>query len=161
MTSFNGTTIRAHLAKKGISTSNGAEAAARGGYLRVVTASKPHALGTLKLRHGKGMKRDCSYVGVRKTYKISLRGLALYGGPKEEVDAYRLTAHALKVLVGEIKERRKRGRKVPKVVVRVDKARGVIKVEKAKTERIIKQNEREALSPIALRPTKRQEIKAS
>ena len=57
------------------------------------------------------MKRDCSYVGIRKTYKIALGALALYGGQNEEVDTYRLTAHALKTLVGAIEERKRRGMK--------------------------------------------------
>jgi hypothetical protein len=72
----------------------------------VVTASKPHAKDTLKLRNGKGMKRDYAYVNFKDTYKVSLGALARYGfGKKEEVDAYRLTNHAVRVLAGEVATR--------------------------------------------------------
>ncbi|EHK97492.1 hypothetical protein M7I_6758 [Glarea lozoyensis 74030] len=143
MTSFHGTSIRTHLASKGIVTATGAEAAAKAGYLRVVTASKPHALGTLKLRNGKGMKRDCSYVGLRNTYTIALGALARYGGVREEVDAYRLTAHALRVLVGGIEERRGReGKTVRRRSVGAEKE----KVEKERKDRIVREIEREVLS---------------
>ncbi|TVY51615.1 hypothetical protein LSUE1_G010148, partial [Lachnellula suecica] len=98
MTSFHGSTVKAHLASKGIKTSSGALAAERSGHLRVVTASKPLAKDVLKLRDGKGMKRDSCYVGIRRTYSVELRVLALYGFGREEVDAYRLTAHALRKL---------------------------------------------------------------
>jgi hypothetical protein len=110
MTSFNGTSIRKHLAEKGIKKRTGVEAAKYSGYLRVATASEPYALHTLKLRNGKGMKRDCSYVNIKKTYTIELRALALYGFGKEQVDAYCLTTHATKKLVEAIlaeKEKRK------------------------------------------------------
>ena len=48
------------------------------------------------------MKRDCSYVNVKEAYDVSLKALARYGFDREEVDKYRLTAHALGVLLGEI-----------------------------------------------------------
>jgi hypothetical protein len=111
MTSFNGTPIKKHLASRGIKHKFGAVAAQRSGYRRVVTASKPYAKDTLKLRNGKGMKRDCSYVNVKETYEVSLSALAKYGFGKEEVDAYRLTAHALKVLLEEVAKRDKRAAK--------------------------------------------------
>jgi hypothetical protein len=109
MTSFNGTPIKKHLAAKGIKHKLGSVAAQRSGYLRVVTASKPCAKDTLKLRNGRGMKRDCSYVNVKEAYDVSLKALARYGFDREEVDKYRLTAHALKVLLGEIVRWRRRG----------------------------------------------------
>ncbi|RDL31341.1 uncharacterized protein BP5553_09550 [Venustampulla echinocandica] len=114
MTSFNGTSIRKHLAAKGIEIRTEALAAQRAGYLRVVTTSKPHTHDTLKLRNGKGMKRDCSYVGIRETYRVQLSALALYGSAKEEVDRYRLTGHATKRLVeavGDAAAKRCRGGK--------------------------------------------------
>ena len=112
MTSFNGTPIKKHLATKGIKHKFGAVAAQRSGYLRVVTASKPCAKDTLKLRNGRGMKRDCSYVNFKKSYEVSLSALARYGLGKEEVDKYRLTAHALKVLLGEVVKRGGMGKKL-------------------------------------------------
>lgn len=111
MTSFNGTVIKKHLAAKGIKKRTGAEAAAYSGYLRVATASKPYAQDTLKLRNGKGMKRDCSYVNIKHTYMIELRALALYGNRNEDVDAYRLTAHATKKLIEAILEYKERKKK--------------------------------------------------
>ena len=107
MTSFHGSTVKAHLAAKGIHTASGTLAAERSGHLRVVTASKPHAKDVLKLRDGKGMKRDSCYVGIRRTYAVELRVLALYGFGREEVDAYRLTAHATKKLVESVRVRAK------------------------------------------------------
>ncbi|KAG9231261.1 hypothetical protein BJ875DRAFT_517596 [Amylocarpus encephaloides] len=98
MTSFSNTSIRLHLASKGIKRQTGAIAAAKGGYLRVVTASKPTSKDSLKLRFKKGMKRDSSYVGIKRTFKIGLRALALYGRRNEAVDSYRLTGHALRLL---------------------------------------------------------------
>ncbi|TVY34453.1 hypothetical protein LSUB1_G006004, partial [Lachnellula subtilissima] len=107
MTSFHGSTVKAHLAAKGIHTTSGTLAAERSGHLRVVTASKPHAKDVLKLRDGKGMKRDSCYVGIRRTYAVELRVLALYGFGRGEVDAYRLTAHATKKLVEGVRVRAK------------------------------------------------------
>jgi len=125
MTSFHGSTVKAHLAAKGIKTDSGTEAAERSGHLRVVTASKPHAKDVLKLRNGKGMKRDSSYVGIRRTYIIELRALALYGFGKEEVDAYRLTAHATKKLLESIRKRAK--------ITKVRKA-SITKAKKSRVE---------------------------
>lgn len=105
MTSFHGSTVKAHLASKGIVTASSSLAAERSGHLRVVTASKPHAKDVLKLRDGKGMNRDSCYVGIRRTYGVELRVLALYGFGREEVDAYRLTAHATKKLVESVRVR--------------------------------------------------------
>lgn len=129
MTSFNGTSIKKHLAAKGIKKRTGAEAAAFSGYLRVATASKPFAQDTLKLRNNKGMKRDCSYVNIKNTYTVELRALALYGSRKEEVDTYRLTAHATKKLIEAIlehKERKtKKGKGTQKALEKKSKKTGV------------------------------------
>ncbi|TVY42806.1 hypothetical protein LOCC1_G007472 [Lachnellula occidentalis] len=101
MTSFHGSTVKAHLAAKGIHTASGTLAAERSGHLRVVTASKPYAKDVLKLRDGMGMKRDSCYVGIRRTYAVELKVLARYGFGREEVDGYRLTAFCVGEVGGE------------------------------------------------------------
>ncbi|CAG8975890.1 hypothetical protein HYALB_00006507 [Hymenoscyphus albidus] len=106
MTSFNNTLLKKYLAQKGI------------------------VCRYFEMRGGKGMKRDCSYVGVRRSYKISLRALAKYGNHNEEVDAYRLTAHATRAVneaIGTWKE------KCLKVEKKSEKAREK-KLEKPKKE---------------------------
>jgi hypothetical protein len=55
------------------------------------------------------MKRECFYVNMKSTYQVGLRAMARYGFGKEEVDAYRFSSHALKVLVREVV---RKGRKV-------------------------------------------------
>ncbi|KAH6662505.1 hypothetical protein B0J14DRAFT_645313 [Halenospora varia] len=125
MTSFNSTPIRTHLRQsRNQAFSSGSIAAQKSGYLRVVTASKPYAHDTLKLRNGKGMKRDCSYVGVRNTYMVGLGGLARYGGKGSEVGEYKLTAHALKVLVGRVEEERGRRGRWEKKAGKEEKGKG-------------------------------------
>ncbi|KAF8854613.1 hypothetical protein BDZ45DRAFT_693257 [Acephala macrosclerotiorum] len=120
ITSFHGNTIKSHLAQKGIKYTTGTLAAQKAGYLRIVTSSKPHAKDALKLRNGKGMKRDCAYVNVKQTFGVEVSALAKYGGKGEDVDAYRLTAHATKALVGVVSEyRERRGRTEKKLRVEV------------------------------------------
>jgi len=111
MTSFHGTAIRKHIAPKGMKAKTEALAAKRFGYLRVVTESRPHTQDTLKLRKGKGVKRDYSYINVKESFMIESRALALYG-LKEEVDAYRLTAQAMKKLIDAVREKKALGKKV-------------------------------------------------
>lgn len=132
MTSFHGSTVKAHLASKGIRTASGTLAAERSGHLRVVTASKPHAKDVLKLRDGKGMKRDSCYVGIRRTYSVELRVLALYGFGREEVDAYRLTAHATKKLVDSVRVRAK-----AKPKPKIGKGEGEKKGSKSKEKKLV------------------------
>jgi len=110
MTSFAGTPIKTHLKSKGITARTGAAAALRAGYLRVVTASKPHAKDALKLQNGKGMKRDYSYVNYKDTYTVSLGTLARYGCGNEGVDGFVVASHAVKVLLEDV-ERRAGGKK--------------------------------------------------
>jgi hypothetical protein len=115
MTSFANATIKSHLAAKGIKHTHGAVAAQRSGYLRVVTASKPSAKDTLKLRLGRGMKRDNSYVNVKESLEVSVRSLAKYGFGKEGVDHYCLTAHSLRLLLEEMERRKARQSKKSQV----------------------------------------------
>lgn len=56
MTSFNNTSIKKHMANKGIKFRSGVVAAQCSGYVRLVTASKPYTNNALKLRNGKGIK---------------------------------------------------------------------------------------------------------
>ncbi|CZR54737.1 uncharacterized protein PAC_04621 [Phialocephala subalpina] len=109
VTSFHGNTIKSHLAQKGINYKTGTLAAQKAGYLRIVTSSKPHAKDVLKLRNGKGMKRDCAYVNVKQTFGIEIAALAKYGGKGEDAE---LTAHAIKALVEAVLESRKRKRRM-------------------------------------------------
>jgi hypothetical protein len=44
------------------------------------------------------MKGDYSYVNVKYTYAVALKALARYCRRQEEMDAYRLTAYAVKTL---------------------------------------------------------------
>ena len=124
MTSFHGTAIKKHVAGKGLKVNTGTLAAQRFGYLRVATESKPYAKDTLKLRNGKGMKRDFCYVNVKQSYTIELKALAQYGF-KEEVDAYRLTAQASTKLINAVrlkeKGEKKMKQKVQKKIAQVKK----------------------------------------
>jgi len=106
MTSFGATSLKAHLSLKGLKFHTPALAAQYSGHLRVVTANKPFAKDVLKLRNGKGMKRDFSYVKIMETFGVEVRGLACYGFRREEVDAYCLTSHATRKVVEGIRERR-------------------------------------------------------
>ncbi|KUJ13004.1 uncharacterized protein LY89DRAFT_198170 [Mollisia scopiformis] len=109
ITSFHGSTIKSHLAAKGIKHSTGVEAAEKAGYLRIVTASKPHAKDVLHLRDGKGMKRDSAYVNVKETFWVEVSALAKYG-LGEDLNAYSLTNQSLKKLregAEEYKERKR------------------------------------------------------
>jgi hypothetical protein len=112
MTSFGATSLKAHLQLKGLKFHTPTLAAQYSGHLRVVTANKLFAKDALKLRDGKGMKRDFSYVKITETFGVEVRGLACYGFRREEVDAYCLTSHAMRKVVEGIRERREwmRGR---------------------------------------------------
>ncbi len=116
MTSFHGTAIKKHVAAKGVKLNTGVLAAQRFGYLRIATESRPFAKDTLKLRHGKAMRRDFCYFNIKHSYVIELQALAQYGF-KESVDSYRLTSQAMKRLINtvrskeEAKETNMKGRK--------------------------------------------------
>ena len=69
MTSFGATSLKSHLSLKGLKFHTPALAAQYSGHLRVVTANKPFAKDALKLKNGKGMKRDFSYVKIIDVYK--------------------------------------------------------------------------------------------
>jgi hypothetical protein len=130
MTSFHGTAIKTHAALKGIKYNTGTLAAHKLGYLRVVTESKPFAKHTLKLRNGKAMKRDFCYVNVKRSYTIGLQALAHYGS-REEVDAYRLTAHSTKTLYRAIRERMSLSNK------KIDKKQRKMTTHSGKKERLL------------------------
>ncbi|KAE9378629.1 hypothetical protein N431DRAFT_499419 [Stipitochalara longipes BDJ] len=95
----------------GLKVNTGTLAAQRFGYLRVATESKPFAKDTLKLRNGKGMKRDFCYVNVKQSYTIELKALAQYGF-REEVDAYRLTSQATTKLINAVRLKEKGNQKM-------------------------------------------------
>jgi hypothetical protein len=144
MTSFGATSLKAHLQLKGLKFHDPALAAQYSGHLRVVTPNKLFAKDALKLRNGKGMKRDFSYVKITETFGVEVRGLACYGFRREEVDAYCLTSHAMRKVVEGIRGRREwmRGRvkdegekeKVAKEKVEKERAEKA-KVEGGKVER--------------------------
>jgi hypothetical protein len=109
MTSFYGTAIKKHFAATGVKLSTEVLAAQRFGYLRIATESRPFAKDTLKLRNGKGMKRDFCYVNVKQSYVTELQALAQYGFKKsvDGIDAYRLTSQATKNLINAVRSKEK------------------------------------------------------
>jgi hypothetical protein len=136
MTSFGATSLKAHLQLKGLRFHTPALAAQYSGHLRVVTANKPFAKDALKLRNGKGMKRDFSYVKIMETFEVEVRGLAYYGFRREELDAYCLTSHATRKVVEGIRERREwmRGR-VERRRVKDEGEREKVEKDRAEKER--------------------------